>query len=49
MIIKLKNNKWGAWVAQLVECPTLHLCLHLDFGVMGSGHTLGSRLGVEPP
>ena len=37
-----------AWVAQLVESPTLDLSSGLDLRVMDSGPMLGSVLGVEP-
>ena len=40
--------KWGAWVAQLVERPTLDLGSGLGLGVESSSSTLGSTLGMEP-
>lgn len=30
---------WGAWVAQLGECPTLELSSGLDLRVMSLGHS----------
>ena len=46
--IVLKNCiKWGAWVAQSVECMTLGFSLGHDLGVMGSRPTIGSVLSRE--
>ena len=38
----------GAWVAQLVECPTPDFGSGHDLRVMGSSSTSGSMKGMEP-
>ena len=43
-----KDATWGAWVSQLVECPTLEFGSGHDFTVVGSSPTSGSMLSVEP-
>ena len=40
-------DHWGAWVSQLVKCPTLDLSSGLDLSVMSSSPTLGSMLDAE--
>ena len=42
----VKNR--GAWVAQLVERPTLDLSSGLDLRVVSPSPTLGSVLGIKP-
>ena len=39
----------GAWVAQLVKCPTLDLSLHLELRVLNSGFKrhVGLQAGHE--
>ena len=49
LVFALKITKlWGAWVAQLVKCPTLDFGSGHDLRVMGSSLVLGSTLGLEP-
>ena len=40
-------HSWGAWVAQLFECPTLDFSSGHDPRVVGSSPVLGSALSVE--
>ena len=47
-ICSIKSSSRGAWVAQLVKCPTLDLSSGLDLRVMSSSPVLGSALGMEP-
>ena len=42
------KKPWGAWMAQLIKCPTLNFGSGHDLTVMGWGPALGSTLGVEP-
>ena len=45
----LKNaDAWGAWVAQLVKCPTLDFSSGHDLTVVRSSPTLGSMLSMGP-
>ena len=48
LVFALKITKlWGAWVAQLVKCPTLDFGSGHDLRVMELSHELGSALSME--
>ena len=39
-----RKIRWGAWVAQLLECPTLDFSSGHDLPVEGSSSAMGSML-----
>ena len=43
-----KKGVKGAWVAQLVDCPTLDFCSSCDLRITRSRPMSGSVLSVEP-
>ena len=48
MIRSGNAEKWGAWVAQSVEHPTLDFGSGHDLRLVKSSPMLGSALSVEP-